>query len=56
MWKLLLDPKVFNYVILTLYGINVVNYLVRRDWNSAWYWASAASITGSVTFFITKHV
>jgi hypothetical protein len=54
--NLLLDPRVFNFVILGLYGINVVNYLIRREWNSAWYWASAASITASVTFIIGKGV
>lgn len=50
--NLLLDPKIFNYVIMVLYTTNIVNYAVRGQWNSAWYWFSALSITASVTFII----
>jgi hypothetical protein len=53
--RLFTDPRLFNYVILALYATNILNYAIRRQWNDAWYWFSAASITASVTFIIGKH-
>lgn len=55
MMRILFDPRVFNFIILGLYTANIINYALRRQWNDAWYWMSAASITASVTFILGKH-
>jgi len=54
MKAILLDPRVFNYVILALYGANVVRWAVQRSLADACYWLSAAAITATVTF-LYKH-
>ena len=51
---MILDPKVFNYIIMALYLINTVNWAVRGYWGDAWYWISAASITAAVTWGYTR--
>lgn len=50
----LLDPRVFNYVILVLYALNVVRWAIAGSTADACYWASAAAITATVTF-LYKH-
>lgn len=52
--KLLLDPKIFNYIILTLYGLNCVRWAVERKPADVCYWLSAMAITATVTF-LYKH-
>lgn len=54
MKKLLLDPKVFNYVILVLYLLNSVRWAFARRIADVCYWLSAAAITATVTF-LYKH-
>ena len=57
MKSLLLDPRLFNYIIITLYTINATQYMTRAAWlwdavmfaNSC-YWLAALSITAVVTF------
>lgn len=46
----LLDPKIFNYIIMTLYTINVLWWIYNGNIGQSWYWASAASITAAVTW------
>lgn len=46
----LLDPKVFNYVILTLYMLNAVRWGFAHRIADVCYWLSAAAITATVTF------
>lgn len=48
--RFLLDPKLFNYVILTLYLLNAVRWAVHRSWADVTYWASAFAITATVTW------
>ena len=48
--KYLLDPRIFNFIIMSLYAVNVVNFAVRREWGHASYWFGALWITASVTF------
>ena len=48
--KLLLDPRIFNYVILTLYGANVVRWAFDRSLADCCYWLSAFAITATITF------
>lgn len=46
----LLDPKIFNYVIMCLYGLNVIRWAVDGRWVDVCYWLSALAITATVTF------
>mgnify|MGYP001074660650 CR=1 FL=1 len=48
--SLLLDPKIFNYVILILYALNVVRWASAGSWADAMYWMGAAWITAVATF------
>lgn len=48
--NLLLDPKLFNYVIMALYAANVARWFVAGSYADACYWASAFAITATVTF------
>lgn len=49
----LLDPKIFNKVILTLYAINGVWWAWNGSWKDASYWFGAFWITATVTFGYT---
>ncbi len=46
----LLSPKIFNYVIMTLYFINAVWWLLHGSKVDMFYWLSALAITATVTF------
>lgn len=48
--KLLLDPKIFNYVILFLYFLNTLRWAHARSLADVCYWISAFCITATVTF------
>ena len=48
--KLFTDPKIFNYVIMVLYGLNVVRWAFACKWADVCYWLSALAITATVTF------
>jgi hypothetical protein len=52
--ELLLDPKVFNYVIMVLYALNAGRWAHERAWGNVVYWLSALGITASVTFLEMK--
>lgn len=54
MRQLLLDPKIFNYVIMVLYLLNAGRWAIARSAGDACYWLSALGITASVTFLM-KH-
>lgn len=45
-----IDPKFFNYVIMSLYVLNTAWWAYHKSWGDAWYWASALSITAAVTW------
>jgi hypothetical protein len=47
---LLLDPKAFNYLIMTLYVLNAGRWAIHGNWVDVCYWASAWAITATVTF------
>lgn len=44
------DPKVFNYAIMALYGLNAGRWAIYNSWADACYWLSALAITATVTF------
>lgn len=48
--SLLLDPKVFNYVILVLYVLNAIRWAWEGSIADVRYWVSAGAITAPVTF------
>lgn len=46
----LLDPRFFNYLIMSLYLINSMRWLIHGNYADTAYWLSALSITATVTF------
>ena len=46
----LLDPKLFNYIIMTMYGLNACRWAYHGNWADMFYWLSALAITATVTF------
>jgi len=44
------NPKLFNYVIMSLYCLNATWWALHGKWADASYWASALAITATVTF------
>lgn len=50
----MIDPKLFNYVIMTLYVLNAGQYAWRGHWGDAWYWSGAFWITAAVTWGFSK--
>lgn len=44
------DPKVFNYVIMSMYALNAVRWAVEGKIADVCYWLSALAITATVTF------
>jgi hypothetical protein len=48
--RLLTDPAIFNYVIMTLYGVNAIRWLCAGKCADAIYWTGALIITSAVTF------
>lgn len=46
----ILDPKAFNYLIMTLYILNATRWAFAGSWADASYWLSAFAITATVTF------
>jgi Flp pilus assembly protein protease CpaA len=50
----LLDPRIFNWIIMSLYTLNVVRWGIDgKPWNTA-YWCGALLITLAVTFGYQK--
>lgn len=47
---MLKDPRVFNYVIMSLYALNSARWAVDGKWADVCYWLSAFAITATVTF------
>jgi len=54
MKALLLDPKLFNYTVMVLYGLNVARWAYEGKVADVCYWLSALAITATVTF-LYKH-
>ena len=48
------DPKIFNYIIMTLYLLNAIRWAVSGSWADCTYWLSALSITATVTWGYTR--
>lgn len=52
--RLLLDARVFNYVIMSLYILNAARWAAAGKTADVCYWLSALAITATVTF-LYKH-
>ena len=48
--KWLLDPRIFNYVIMSLYVLNSLRWGFAGRPADVCYWLSAFAITATVTF------
>lgn len=48
--KWFLDPKLFNYVIMSLYALSATRWAFAGKWADCCYWLSALAITATVTF------
>ncbi len=48
--KLLTDPRIFNFLIMTLYLVNAGRWAYEGKWADCCYWLSALAITATVTF------
>lgn len=54
MKSILLDPKIFNYVIMVLYFANAVRWAFDKKIADVCYWLSALAITATVTFLYKR--
>jgi hypothetical protein len=46
----LLDPRIFNFAIMTLYGLAVARWLFAGNLWAAGYWSCALGLTIIITF------
>jgi len=46
----MLDPRIFNYVIMTLYVLNAGRWAAHGSIADVSYWLCAFGITATVTF------
>jgi hypothetical protein len=50
MRQILLDPRLFSFIIMTLYTLNAARWAIHGSWADVCYWLSALAITLTVTF------
>lgn len=50
LWKIFSDPKIFNYIIISLYACSAIRFAIANYWADMFYWLSALAITLTVTF------
>lgn len=48
--QFLLDPRLFNFVIMAMYSLNALRWAIAHSWADCFYWLSALAITATVTF------
>lgn len=48
--KLLSDPRAFNFLIMSLYGMNVIRWGIAGKPVDCLYWCGALLITATVTW------
>lgn len=46
----LLDPKIFNYIIMSLYTMSALRFAASNMWTDMFYWLFALGITATVTW------
>lgn len=47
---ILRDPRLFNFIIMTLYAFAAIRWGFAMKWADMFYWLSALAITLTVTF------
>jgi len=47
---LLLDPRLFNFLIMGLYSLAIIRWLVAGNFWAAGYWSCALGLTLIITF------
>lgn len=47
---ILTDPKLFNYVLIFLYALNIGRWAIHGNLTDVCYWTGAFIITCAVTF------
>lgn len=52
--KFLADPRLFNFVIMTLYACAASRWLIAGKYTNSLYWFGALIITLAVTFGYQK--
>lgn len=55
MKAIILDPRLFNYLIVTLYTLAAIRWAVARSWADCLYWIFALGITAVVTWGYRHH-
>ena len=50
MTEFLSDPRIFNFIIMTLYTLNAGRWAWHGNWADVCYWLSALAITATVTW------
>jgi hypothetical protein len=48
--SVLLDPRIFNFVIMGLYGLNIMRWSAAGNLWAAGYWGCALGLTIIVSF------
>jgi hypothetical protein len=48
--SLLLDPRIFSYIIMALYIANATRWAFAGSWADVSYWLCAFGITATVTW------
>lgn len=48
--RFLTDPRLFNYLLLSLYTFSALRWAYARSWYDVLYWVGAAFLTIGVTF------
>jgi hypothetical protein len=48
--EFLKSPMFFNYLIMSLYGLNALRWALEGRWGDVAYWTGALWITASVTW------
>jgi hypothetical protein len=52
MMRFLLDPRLFNIVILVLFGATAIRWAIEKNWGQATYWLAALVLNIAVTFMM----
>ena len=50
----LLDPRAFNFLIMSLYLVNAFWWAYHRNWPQVLYWFAAFQITAAVTWGVSR--
>ncbi len=51
----LLDPVIFNYIILALYTLATIRWIVAGNVFQSIYWFGATVMMVGITFFMESH-